>query len=578
LSSNNSPDPEIRSHRIHWILVGVFCLFVFILRSYDLTHNPITWDEPVYLHAAQSYVTWIKLCASDLLHGKFTEPFSVSVINQYWQRHLPSPPLAKTINGITWMLFRKLLGDLAALRTGTVLCYVLLFVAVIIHARLLSGWIAAAIAALTLFVNPRLFFHAGTANLDAIGMIASYIALFYFWRTAEFRGWRYLTIAGILWGMAFSAKNSALLVLPAMVIWAVICIRKKYLIGRLIGMQLVAALTFFLLWPWLFHDTAKHLDEFAQFAGLKSTWQHYTSFITPENEGESEANRKLTRDFGSYATGLALEGKQREFPWHSSIAVLFTVVPAPTLILFAIGTGLLLYNIRNPDCSFLLLGMWIPVLITSLPSSPIYDMERFLLICFPFMALTAGYAVARLLPRVRQTKVAAAVIALIVTSFTPAVLEWRYVHPLELSYYNEFIGGLRGAVQRGFPATYWLQGYSGALPYMNKNLPDGVSIAAEEERVLATYQEFGMLKQSLQPDRMLEKAKVAERIDYFIHQRPMSPKREELLDEVYSVKLHDVPIVTLYKITPEFVANVRHKENKKAKRKAADDAKIPYTQ
>ena len=51
------------------------------------------------------------------------------------------------------------------------------------------------------------------------------------------------------------------------------------------------------------------------------------------------------------------------------------------------------------------------------------------------------------------------------------------IHPYELSYYNELIGGPRGAWERGFELTYWYDAFNGpVIADLNRRLPPNAEI------------------------------------------------------------------------------------------------------
>ena len=51
------------------------------------------------------------------------------------------------------------------------------------------------------------------------------------------------------------------------------------------------------------------------------------------------------------------------------------------------------------------------------------------------------------------------------------------IHPYELSYYNELIGGPRGAWDRGFELTYWYDAFNGpVIADLNRRLPPNAEI------------------------------------------------------------------------------------------------------
>ncbi len=537
-------------------LIVLFCLIIFVFRSYTAHYNPITWDEPVYLRASQAYVTWAQETFYSFLSGNFSAPFSRAQIDKYWERHMPHPPFSKILNGITWFVFSPVFGDLASLRAGSALAYACLFGMVLWWTNRLFGWAAAAVSAVVLLVNPRLFFHAGTANLDTIGMVLTFATVFYFWKTADQKGWIPLIVSGVLWGMANSAKNTAYLALPILVLWPLIWKRKKHLLIRLIGMQFIAVIVFFLLWPWLYHDTLGHLHYYTKFSGLSILWERYLKLV----ESPDASSFNLVFDQRNFGT--------KSFPWYYSFTVIYAVIPIPALLLLVAGTAYFFTRPRNADLGMIILGAWVPVLTTCLPSAPVYDMERFLILAIPFQAIVASYAVCRMLESLSRmtswSRMRIRIIALvmIVLSFIPAIKEWIYIHPQELSYFNAFVGGLPGAVRKGYPPTYWLAAYPGVFRYLNEQIPNGTRVAPENRLVYSTYKEFGLIKENLGYCRTVS-ADAAVRCSYLIRQEPIKENQRAILKNLYTFSLHGVPLASVYEITPEFLEHMKDKDRKR---------------
>ena len=77
------------------------------------------------------------------------------------------------------------------------------------------------------------------------------------------------------------------------------------------------------------------------------------------------------------------------------------------------------------------------------------------------------------------------------------------IHPFELSYYNELIGGPRGAWKRGFELSYWYEAFDGeTLVGLNEKLPKGAAVDFLEPDLintpsLACLQELGALRADL---------------------------------------------------------------------------------
>ena len=52
-----------------------------------------------------------------------------------------------------------------------------------------------------------------------------------------------------------------------------------------------------------------------------------------------------------------------------------------------------------------------------------------------------------------------------------------WIHPFELAYYGEVVGGVRGAHRLGLETTYWMDAYTGpVLEWMNRELPRGARV------------------------------------------------------------------------------------------------------
>lgn len=553
------------------LALALFCLCLFLFRSWICKDGPVTWDEPVYLNASQSYANWGVEALKSIFHGDFLQSFSKEKIEESWHRHLPSPPLAKIFNGITWIFFRGILGDLAALRAGSAIAYCVLFGFVVWIAYGTFGPTGAFISALGLLINPRLFSHAGTANLDTTGMVLAFFSLVYFWRTADKKGWKVTLTAGVLWGAALSAKNSALLMLPLFFLWALLWRRKGFLLLRLVLMQLIAPLVFFILWPWLYHDTAQNFSEFSRWAGITGLYEKAGS-VFQSNETNTDVDRKLIKRFGASSSGIR-SGDKASFPWYYALAVIGVVIPVPTLILFIVGTFLSLRQWRSPTRTFFVLGAWYPLLVTALPFIPVYDMERFLLISMPFMALVCGAVAPLIAARLATSRMKLAACLVISLCYAPAVKEWIYVHPVEFSYYNAVPGGLVGAVEKGFPRNYWLQSHWGALPYLNAQLPQGAALACEEIGVIKTYQTFGLLRPDIVPCKITNAAS-AERCDYFLRTEPIRDEVRARTHIVYTFSLHGVPLSSIHDVTSEYLQMRRDNEREKRREKRQKEKQL----
>src|SRR5262249_14635879 len=127
---------------------------------------------------------------------------------------------------------------------------------------------------------------------------------------------------------------------------------------------------------------------------------------------------------------------------------------------------------------FLLNLVTIPVL-RMLPT-PAHDGVRLFLPTFFFLAAFAGWGavwIADGLARLTRTRPAwfrAAASGLVLI---PSAWQLIKVHPYELSYYNELVGGPRGAWHWGFELSYWYDAFNDrALADINARLPRNAAV------------------------------------------------------------------------------------------------------
>ena len=192
-------------------------------------------------------------------------------------------------------------------------------------------------------------------------------------------------------------------------------------------------------------------------------------------------------------------------PWHNAWVLIGVTVPATILAAAAVG---LLYALcrgrRDPLTLYFLLNLVTLPAARMLPT-PAHDGVRLFLPTFFFLAALAGWGagwVAAGVGRVLRAQgrvaslVPAAVAALVLG---PAAWQLVTVHPFELSYYNELIGGPRGAWNAGFELTYWYDAFNDrTLAEVNDRLPRESTVDFLNEKtnpmVFTELQSLGQLR------------------------------------------------------------------------------------
>ncbi len=145
-------------------------------------------------------------------------------------------------------------------------------------------------------------------------------------------------------------------------------------------------------------------------------------------------------------------------PWYYPFAMF--AITTPLLHLGLLAAGFLTLR-RSPTLPVVLVMAASLFLIMTTPLSPTNDGVRYLIPSFPFLAVVMVWGLEawwRLIRTeggsLRRVWRVASTAALASLAFL-ACLQLVHYHPYELSYYNELVGGLRGAYARGFEVTYW---------------------------------------------------------------------------------------------------------------------------
>ncbi|GAB1470891.1 hypothetical protein MASR2M66_17690 [Chloroflexota bacterium] len=118
-----------------------------------------------------------------------------------------------------------------------------------------------------------------------------------------------------------------------------------------------------------------------------------------------------------------------------------------------------------------LLWFVVPLLMFIFMRVALYDNFRQILFILPPIFLMAGVA----FEAVKNVKLQTALIAL---SLLPGVIGIVSLHPYEYIYYNQFVGGVHGVVNR-FETDYWATSYREAAEYVNEAAPPNADIWVE---------------------------------------------------------------------------------------------------
>ncbi len=457
------------NNRLTALIITITTLIILVSTAPDIG---LTWDEPAYITASESYMGWY-----DVLFANPKMAVSPVIIDSFWEKNSEHPPMDKIWSGLIWDLSKSWLDDLTAHRLGNMLLVAAL--TGLLYLLLAENYspLAGAAAVGLLISMPRFFFHAHLAALDVPAAVAIFALVYLFWRTKDQPGWKNTLALGIVFGIAMATKINAVFVLPTLFIWALIFQRERHLLVRLVLAGVLALPVFVLVWPWLYPAPAERL------------WE-YIRWITVDHW-----------EIGQYY----LHQFHMPPPWHFPFVMLIAVLPLTALIAFILGIGRSFnQKEKRPLGVLLLFNALVPLLALAIGQSMVYDNDRLFMPAFVFVAALGGIGVDWVIRFVKnwlkdkgQARLGVlATVLLLALVFLPHLVSAAPLYPHWLSYYSGTVGGLPGATKLGLESTYWCETYTEALDYININAEprDVVWVDPWSHDVMVYYQVHGQLR------------------------------------------------------------------------------------
>jgi hypothetical protein len=205
-----------------------------------------------------------------------------------------------------------------------------------------------------------------------------------------------------------------------------------------------------------------------------------------------------------------------------------------------------------------------------MPGAVLHDGVRQLLSILPFIAALAGagfhalahdlfFAIERVgcFRKINNAQAKAAAALFFLFSFNP-VLDLYFAHPFQLSYYNGFVGGIRGAYERGLEVTYFMDALTPAfVQQLNRQLPKSATLHASFAHfMLAYYQKEGRLRSDI-------RLTTAQPFDYYLllnRRSALSLRENRLINSsaqpYASVNLAGVPLVRVFEFANRNTQNL----------------------
>lgn len=443
-------------------------------------------DEGFYFHSARAYQAWFSQLAEDP-----SSALERSAVDRAFRVNHEHPVLIKSLFAWShrWLFERFGLFDMEG--TGFRFpAMALAGLAVALTYRWTArkhGHLAGLFAAVLLAAMPRFFYHAHLACFD-VPIAAMWLLCAYCYARSLERGILWSLLTGLVFGLALNTKHNAwflpiaclthVVLMLGWTWWTRTPLSKTPQIRRgaltLLCMLSLGPLVVFVTWPWLWHDTTARLSEYVSFH-----WHH--DYYNMEFLGQNYWAPPMPR---SYA-------------WLMTAAT----VPGITLLLFASGLGAWLRQVLRAlrrrtsgavpelsDQAMWLLGIGVAFGPWLSDQTPIFGGTKHWMTAYPFVAMFAGAAAARIVSlvrawlrtrggpwvrRVRGHLVPALVGAALLSS---PVVQTTHSHPWGLSAYAPLVGGSAGAATLGLNRTFWGYTTGSTVDYLNTSVPPGGTV------------------------------------------------------------------------------------------------------
>jgi 4-amino-4-deoxy-L-arabinose transferase-like glycosyltransferase len=450
------------------IAILLACITAIILAA-TASDIGVTWDEPVYIESSHSYAKWIYLLVTNP-----AQALKPATIDSFWGIVHEHPPVERIWSGLVYAATRQIFDNLTANRLGSIFLVAILIALLYLMVAPTYGKGAGLFAVAALLSMPRFFYHSHLVALDVPVAAASFALTFLFWKSVDRKSWTWGLLWGVVWGLAVSIKLNGVIVPIAMVAWFLIFRRKWSVILRLFLMGIVAILTFFMVWPWLYHDTWTRVLNYIYFQV-----NHY--------------------DIGQWYLGQYYLPP----PWHYVFVILWAVVPLTVMGLFLAGIGGAGRGRHDGGLAWLLtISAFVSISPFMFGKALVYDGERLFMSVFPFLAALAGIGfgwlvagMKKLLERIKRPALTMPAAFLSgIALLMPQVVTMTGLYPHLLSYYSEGVGGLSGATKLGLETTYWCDPYAVAIPYLNAHAKPDDAVWVEDKGVFLYYQLTGRLR------------------------------------------------------------------------------------
>ncbi|MGI6395285.1 MAG: ArnT family glycosyltransferase [bacterium] len=515
-----------------FLTMSALAIFYLFLLLYQSEQVAITDDARFYMPAAKSYYSYFENC-------KFSKKcFEKKTIDRYWKENNEHPPFAKLLMAGSYAIFHKklnILDEIRGLRVGISLFAVIVLMFIFSFTRRAFSFHAAIFASLAFIFLPRTFFHARVATLDFAVAGTSFIFVYCYWRgfSSKFFAW----MTGVAFGIALATKlNAPFMVLPVLLHFVVFKWKelkknplKTIFAPQFVSMLLISLPLFFIMWPWLWHDTVSRFGDYVKFHT-----NHYGILMYYFGKIYSEPRP----------------------PWHAPLIMM--IFTTPLISLFSATVAPFIYKWKeelenNFALTLTALCAFISIAVLMFMPAPFYSGVKLFQPFFPFFAVIAGVGIYSMLKSVtyipEKYKFAPGILF-----FLPVIFSFVDLNNNHLSYYNELVKGTKGASLYNMEQHYYDLFYYDLTRFFNRECADKSCKVAFEPNGKEYGPSSSILKRAGYLTKNFSVANLSQ-ANYFVltHEYrwknyPNLLRKHKNLKKLYTYELQGVEMFTVFKV------------------------------
>jgi hypothetical protein len=435
-----------------YLLIG-FALFAFVVHLIGLNQAGRTWDEQFKVDLG--YIAWNNIFRGEFsqeawsagtehpmvakyIYGFFLGPHLTFLKDSQREANLTPLEIEEIRNGnyIITQLQDTLYAvsyDLTFPRATSALFNTLAIVLTVLLARRVVSVFWSYIAGVFLLVTSRFVGMGQLITYESLSVfLFCLIALLFYRLLKNPDNIRLHSVIGILSGMMIWTRYNNVVVFLFLGGWFVIHIlltKQKNLINwKFLIIPFVAFFLGISIWPYVWHDFPTNL--------IDSFHQNQSRPIQPS---------------------------------FYYIEQLLVTTPIPIIIGGLVGIFLSIKGALRKEYWHVIFLWWL-LCVGLFASFLAVEMggTRYIFVIYPVIAIMATYGYFRIL-KGRLVWV----IPLLVTFM---LFDQARVFPYYIDYYNQFVGGPKGAVEQGYQFSWWGEGQRELGIWINQNLPSGSSI------------------------------------------------------------------------------------------------------